>query len=82
MTLEVTIGIETPRVFVPLRKPARYKAAFGGRGSGKSHAFAERLILRAVREPGLRAVTLSFKRVGQAPGQAREQREQHRGHEG
>ena len=56
MTLAVTIGIETPRVFVPLRKPARYKAAFGGRGSGKSHAFAERLILRAVREPGLRAV--------------------------
>ena len=56
MTQEVTIATNVPRVFVPLRKPARYRAAHGGRGSGKSHFFAERLILRAIREPGLRAV--------------------------
>jgi phage terminase large subunit len=30
-------------------KPARYKAAYGGRASGKSHEFAERLIERCVR---------------------------------
>lgn len=33
--------IDTPRVFAPLLRPARYKGAYGGRGSGKSHFFAE-----------------------------------------
>jgi len=37
-----------PRAFVPLLKPARYKGAWGGRGSGKSHFFAELLIARSV----------------------------------
>jgi hypothetical protein len=41
---------------VPLLEPKRYKAAFGGRGSGKSHHFAEDMIEQAVRRPGLRAV--------------------------
>ncbi len=36
--------IDTPRVFVPLLKPARYKGAWGGRGSGKSHFFAECIV--------------------------------------
>nr|WP_290817449.1 PBSX family phage terminase large subunit [Aquidulcibacter sp.] len=36
--------METPRAFAPLLKPARYKGAHGGRGSGKSHFFAEMLI--------------------------------------
>jgi phage terminase large subunit len=31
----------TPRAFLPLLKPARYKGAHGGRGSGKSHFFAD-----------------------------------------
>ena len=35
------LRIKTPRVFVPLLAPARYKGARGGRGSGKSHFFAE-----------------------------------------
>lgn len=35
------LRIETPRVFKPLLAPARYKGAYGGRGSGKSHFFAE-----------------------------------------
>lgn len=39
-----TLRIETPQWAVPLLEPARYKGAHGGRGSGKSHAFAEMLI--------------------------------------
>lgn len=35
-----------PRVYLPLLAPARYKAAWGGRGSGKSHFFAEKGIIR------------------------------------
>lgn len=46
-----TLRIETPRVFLPLLKPARYKGAWGGRGSGKSHFFGEALIERAAFEP-------------------------------
>ena len=39
-------------MFLPLTKPARYKGAFGGRGSGKSHFYAELLIEDCVAEPG------------------------------
>ena len=39
-----TLKIQTPEWAMPLLKPARYKGAHGGRGSGKSHAFAEMLI--------------------------------------
>lgn len=52
------LTIETPRVFAPLLKPARYKAAWGGRGSGKSHFFAELLVEDALAIPGLRAVCI------------------------
>ena len=45
-------------VFQPLLHPARYKGAWGGRGSGKSHFFAELLIAEAIRAPGLRAVCI------------------------
>lgn len=45
-----TLRIQTPRVFVPLLVPARYKGAHGGRGSGKSHFFAEMLIERCLAE--------------------------------
>lgn len=45
-------------VFEPLLAPARYKAAWGGRGSGKSHFFAEALVEDALRFPGLRAVCI------------------------
>lgn len=45
------VQIETAEVFEPLLKPSRYKGAYGGRGSGKSHFFAgldvERCILRS-----------------------------------
>lgn len=39
-----TLQIDTPRWFKPFLAPARYKGAYGGRGSGKSHAFAEAVI--------------------------------------
>ena len=42
--------LDTPRVFKPLLHPARYKGAWGGRGSGKSHFFAELLIEDCIRE--------------------------------
>lgn len=53
-----TLRIETPRVFAPLCAPARYKGAHGGRGSGKSHFFAELLVERAAFEDGFRAVCI------------------------
>lgn len=46
------LRIETPRVFAPLLGPSRYKGAHGGRGSGKSHFFAEALIEESLAEPG------------------------------
>lgn len=47
-----TLAIETAEVFEPLLHPARDKAAWGGRGSGKSHFFAEMLVEDAMRFPG------------------------------
>lgn len=60
------LEIRTAAVFEPLLGPARYKGAYGGRGSGKSHFFAELLIEDALRWPGeagegMRA--LSFREV-------------------
>ena len=42
------LDIPTARVFLPLIEPARYKGAWGGRGSGKSHFFAELLVERCL----------------------------------
>jgi phage terminase large subunit len=47
-----TLRIETAEVFEPLIAPARYKGAWGGRGSGKSHFFGEKLIEDCLAEPG------------------------------
>lgn len=38
------LRIQTAKVFTPLLRPSRYKGAYGGRGSGKSHFFAEKLL--------------------------------------
>ncbi|MDB4278441.1 PBSX family phage terminase large subunit [Deltaproteobacteria bacterium] len=38
------LQLDTPRWAKPLLQPARYKGAHGGRGSGKSHFFAEMMI--------------------------------------
>lgn len=53
-----SLVIDTPRVFVPLLEPARYKGAHGGRGSGKSHNFAELMVEDCMRERGTRAVCI------------------------
>lgn len=47
-----TLRIETAEVFRPLLEPARYKGAFGGRGSGKSTFFGDLLIEDCLAEPG------------------------------
>lgn len=47
-----TLRIETAPAFVPLLSPARYKGAYGGRGSGKSHFFAGLMIEDCLSEPG------------------------------
>lgn len=47
-----TLSLPTAEVFEPLLEPGRYKGAWGGRGSGKSHFFAELLIEDCLREPG------------------------------
>ena len=46
------LAIDTARVFAPLLPPARDKSAKGGRGSGKSHFFAEMLMEDSLSEPG------------------------------
>lgn len=46
------LQIRTPEAFAPLLEPARYKGAWGGRGSGKSHFFAELGLEDALRYPG------------------------------
>ena len=45
------LKIETARAFLPLLRPAKYCAAYGGRSSGKSRFFAGKLIERCVSRP-------------------------------
>lgn len=52
------LTIDTPRAFKPLLHPARYKGAHGGRGSGKSHFFAEKLVEDCLAEKGMLAVCI------------------------
>ena len=55
----VSLKIPTPRAFKPLFDPGlRYLGAHGGRGSGKSHHFAERIIDRMIEDPTIRAVCI------------------------
>lgn len=54
------LQIRTPEVFEPLLHPSRYKGAFGGRGSGKSHFFAESAIEDAMRWRGEAGEGLRF----------------------
>ena len=53
-----TLKIQTAKVFEPLLYPSRYKAAWGGRGSGKSHFFAESLIEHHLISQGSRSVCI------------------------
>lgn len=43
------LSLDTPEVFEPLLQPARYRGAWGGRGSGKSHFFAELAVEESLR---------------------------------
>ena len=52
------LRIQTAEVFEPLFSPNRYKGAHGGRGSGKSHFFAELLVEHCLLNPGTRAVCI------------------------
>ena len=51
------IGVASD-VFEDFMVPSRYKALFGGRGSAKSHFFAEALVGNAASVKGLRAVCI------------------------
>lgn len=46
----IDLGIDTPRVFLPLLNPARYKGAWGGRAGAKSHFFAGLMVEENIRE--------------------------------
>lgn len=50
--------LEYAEVFEPLLEPARYKGAYGGRGSGKSQFFASLLVARALRQKRFHAVCI------------------------
>ena len=52
------VQAQVARVFKPLLEPNRYLCAFGGRGSGKSHFFAQKLVLECLSKPGTRAVCI------------------------
>lgn len=53
-----TLLIKQAEVFRPLDQPARYKGAYGGRGSGKSHDRAGALIEDSLYERGLLSVCI------------------------
>lgn len=52
------LEIPTARVFEPLLYPARYKGAYGGRGSAKSHFFAQLLVEECLAVPGTSGVCI------------------------
>jgi phage terminase large subunit len=56
LALSRTLQIDIAEVFEPLLAPARYKAAWGGRGSGKSHFFAGLAVEDSLAEKGLLSV--------------------------
>lgn len=51
MSSSIDVDIRFPKKLQFLFKPARYKVARGGRGSGKSWGFARALILRCAQKP-------------------------------
>jgi terminase large subunit-like protein len=52
------LSIETARIFEPLLQPSRYKGAWGGRGSGKSHYMAGAVVEHCLLNPGSRIVCI------------------------
>lgn len=56
--IPASLRLPTARAFRPLLEPSRYKGAYGGRGSGKSHFFAELLIEDSLHNAGLLSVCI------------------------
>jgi len=54
--MSLVLEIPTARVFEPLLAPSRYKGAYGGRGSGKSHFFGGLVVEEHLEMPGHRTV--------------------------
>ena len=52
------LRVETAKMFRPLLEPSRYKATWGGRGSGKSHFMGEALVERCLMQRGTLAVCI------------------------
>jgi|SRR5262249_28128682 len=52
------LKIRTAPIFEPLLQPVRYKGAYGGRGSGKSHFFASMVVEETARTPGMLIVCI------------------------
>lgn len=59
-TFSATTGLNlpTPRWAIPLLAPSRYKGAKGGRSSGKSHFFFERVVEHCICDPNLSVVCI------------------------
>lgn len=56
---DLVLQPQTAEVFYPLwTKPARYRGAWGGRGSGKSNDRAQAVVLKMITDPGARIVCL------------------------
>ena len=54
--MSAAIQVAIPDAFRPFFRPSRYKAAYGGRGSAKSHSFASAMVLNAASKPGFRGL--------------------------
>jgi len=52
------LTIDTARIFEPLLQPSRYKGAWGGRVSGKSHYMAGAVVEHCLLNPGSRIVCI------------------------
>ena len=52
------LTLQTPECFKPLDQPSRYKAAYGGRGSGKSWHFASMIVEHCLLNPGAKVVCI------------------------
>jgi phage terminase large subunit len=52
------LSIETARIFEPFKAPSRYKGAWGGRGSGKSHYMAGAIVEHCLLNPGAKVVCI------------------------
>ena len=52
----MAVHFEVAPAFEPFMRASRYKAIYGGRGSGKSHFFADAAVLNATNSRGLRVL--------------------------